>query len=271
MPCTVFIDESGDAGVSSIRSKTQGGSSEYFTMGAVVLQPATMIAARKLLDQLQEDFKRPKRWRHATDLNHSQKLHFCRKLSALNVRYFGVISYKPTLGAYAENIDWEPDKFYNKCAKYLLERVGNYLSAIGGDLSEPQIVFEERNHDYDAMIRYLGKVKENPIYEHSKSLASINPFGISSKKKTEEDLLRLADLVSHALYCCVNKTPDNFGIVEPRYVQELSKRFAADKTGRVFGTGLKAIHKLDDLQLDKDALAAFSSLRAHPLPLRSAS
>lgn len=271
MPCTVFIDESGDAGVSKIRSAGEKGSSDYFVMGAVVLQPASMIVARKLLDSLQEEFQKKKRWRHATDLSHSQKIHFCRQLSQLHIRYFGVISYKPTLGEYAADIEWEPDKFYNKCAKYLLERVGAYLGEVGGDLREPEIVFEERNHNYDAMIRYLGAVKENPLYEHSKALGAINPFGITSKKKSEEDLLRLADLVSHALYCCVNKTPNNFGIVEPRYLNELSPRFAADKKGRVLGAGIKAIHTLADLNLEPEAKDVLTNMRANARPLKRVS
>jgi len=160
----------------------------------------------------------------------------------------------------------QPDKFYNKCAKYLLERVGAYLSQVDRDLSEPQIVFEERNHNYDTMIRYLSKVKENPLYSESKSLKTINPFAIVKKSKDEEDLLRLADLVSHALYCCVNKTPDNFGITETKYLRELSKRFAADRKGVILGTGIKPIHKLADLELDKAVEKQLVGLRAKPMP-----
>ncbi|WP_317056109.1 DUF3800 domain-containing protein [Roseovarius rhodophyticola] len=264
----MFIDESGDTGVSSIRSSERGGSSEYFAMGAVVMQPATMTLARKLMDQLQHDFGKQKRWKHATNLNHSQKLHFCKSLSKLHVRFFGLISYKPTLGDYAEDIDWEPDKFYNKCAKYLLERVGAYIRQIDLSLSEPRIVFEERNHNYDAMIRYMSCVKENPIYQQSKSLDVINPFGITKKSKREEDLLRVADMVSHAIYSCVNKTPENFGITEPRYLRELAPRFAANPKGHVLGTGLKPIHDIKDMALDPEILQALSGLRAKPMPTR---
>lgn len=269
MTCTVFIDESGDTGLSTIRSSLRGGSSDYFTMGAVVMQPATMTVARKLLDQLQSDFNKQKRWKHATNLNHSQKLRFCKTVSQLHVRFFGLISYKPTLGAYAKEIDWEPDKFYNKCAKYLLERVGEYIQRIGPALSDPQIIFEERNHNYDTMIRYISAVKENPIYEQSKALEAINPFGITKRSKQDEDLLRLADLVSHALYACVNKTPENFGITEPRYLCELAPRFAADDKGRVLGTGIKPIHDLTKMALDPEILTTINGLRAMPMPKKA--
>jgi len=236
-------------------------------MGAAVFQPTSLVAARKLLEKLQPKFRKTKRWKHATDLNHSQKLYFCRELTRLNVRFFGVISNKSTLGEYAENIDWEPDKFYNKCAKYLLERVGSYLMHFDKDLSEPQIIFEKRNHDYDAMIRYLTKVKETPLYSQSNGLSTINPFGIVSRSKEQEDALRVADMVSHALYACVNKTPENFGIVEPRYLKELSPRFAADGSGKIIGTGLKFIHNVADMNFDKELSSQLSSLRAKPRPL----
>lgn len=266
MSCTVYIDESGDAGVKKIRSQEQSGSSEYFILGAVVIQPATQIRIRKKLDELQGDFRKTKRWKHATDLNHMQKVHFCREMSKEHVRFFGLISYKPTLGEYGQSIDHEPDKFYNKCAVYLLEKVGKYLRGVSPSIVDPKIVFERRNHDYDAMIRYVGKVKDNPLDPEARYLENINPYAIVSRSKSEEDLLRVADLVSHALYCCVNKTPDNFGITETRYLRELAKRFAVDDKGKVLGTGIKPIHSLVDLNLDSDVNETLRQLRAAPRP-----
>lgn len=267
MTCTIYIDESGDTGVRVLRGPNKRGSSEYFTMGAVAVQPATGIAARKLLLRLQDDFKKTRPWKHATDLNHTQKLHFCRELSKLHIRYFGLISRKPTLGEYADRIDHDPHKFYNKCAKYLLEMIGGYLTSVSGKLTEPRIVFEDRNHDFDAMRRYLGKVKENPLHPKSRQLASINPFAIINESKSNEDLLRLADLVSHAIYSCVNKTPDNFEIVEPRYLEELSGRFAASTSGSVLGIGLKCIHSVEDLELDPVIQDRLVGLKATPRAL----
>lgn len=266
MACTVLIDESGDTGISTIRSAGKGGSSDYFTMGAVVLQEATAVKAVGVLGQLEHRFRKKKPWKHATELNHSQKLLLCKEMSKMHARFFGVISYKPTLGEYANEIGWEPDKFYNKCAKYLLEIVGSYLASVDANLLEPQIIFEQRNHNYDAMIRYLSKVKETPLYAQSSSLEAINPFAITNKKKSEEPLLRLADMVSHALYCCVNKTPDNFQITESRYLRELSARFAADQRGRVVGAGIKPIHSLNELALDEEVEKELVGLRAMPRP-----
>ena len=157
------------------------------------------IAARKLIARLSDEIGK-KKWRHATDFDHSTKVYIAREFSKLNVRYFAVISNKATLGDYKKTIEDDPQKFYNKCAKYLLERICAYLAQFKVGDDELSVVFESRNHNYDAMIRYLGKVKANPIYPESKSLGIFNPFAITHRDKDEEPLLKIADLVAHAVY-----------------------------------------------------------------------
>jgi len=262
--CTIYIDESGDTGVSKIRDANSGGSSPYFCMGAVVMRRASQIEVAALLDVLQSDFKKKKRWKHATDLNHHQKVHFAKSLAAKRLRFYGLISNKYTLEEYSEQIGWEPHKFYNKCIKYMLELIVADLGKFGSAFIDPTVVVEARNHDYDALRRYLGKVKENPIYPQSKVLSSFNPFGLVARTKDEEDLLRAADFVAHSIYSCVNKTPDNFGNVETRYWEEISKRFAADKFGSILGAGLKCIHSIDQVELDDDVAKLFRLARASP-------
>lgn len=264
LTCTIYIDESGDAGVSKIRDEQSGGSSPFFCMGATVMRGASQIEMAKLLDELQEDFRKPKRWKHATDLSHPQKVHFAKRLASKRLRFYGIISNKHTLEGYKEQIDWDPHKFYNKCLSYLLEIIARDLARFGDSFIDPRIIVESRNHDYDALRRYLGKLKENPIYSQSKYLARINPFALVPKAKDEEDLLRIADFVSHSIYSCVNKTLDNFGNVETRYWQEMSSRFAADESGRILGSGLKCIHSLKQVNLEREVEQMFKSARAAP-------
>ena len=262
MSCTVFIDESGDTGIIKVRSDGKPGASPYFVMAAAVLQPSAQIQSKQLLHRLEVEFG--KSWAHATDLNHAQKVYLSRQLSQIPSRFFAVISKKDTLRDYANEIDWDPHKFYNKCAHYLLEKVGSYLASIDNTLTEPTVVFEDRNHDFDKLRRYLGKIKDTPFHTEAKGLAAINPFGVINKKKNEEFLLKIADVVSHAVYQCVNKTPKNYHIPEPRYLRELGGNFACDHRGSVLGTGIKCIHELSDLKLDGDIERVLSSLRAFP-------
>ena len=261
MTFTVFVDESGEAGILKVRDKERPGASQYFVLGAMVAQNAAQVHARKILNDVKNRISK-KKWKHATELDHSSKVFLAREMSCLHVRYFAVISNKFTLGQYKDFIESDPQKFYNKCLSYLLERVCLYLSQFGVGEADVNVVLEERNHNYDSMLRYLGKLRENPIYEQSKSLRLLNPFSIVSKKKGEEDCLEMADFVAHAVYQCANKTPANYYIPEPRYFKEISTRFAGDASGRVLGVGLKCIHDLSSLELDEDIVALFRQTRA---------
>lgn len=263
MDCTVYIDESGDTGISKVRNRELGaGSSPYFVMSAAVLPRATQIQANRILDKVEIEIKRT--WKHSTDLNHSQRVFLCRAFSTLNARYFAVISNKATLSVYKDMIENAPHKFYNKCAIYLLERVGKYLLAKGISLA-PRVIFEKRNHDYDALRRYFGKIKNNPQDSQAQWLRVFNPFSFVALPKKDERLLKVADLVANAVYQCVNKSNANFGIPEPRYVLELAARFGADERGRVEGTGLKFIHSIEQLELDREIKDALLKMRALPL------
>ncbi len=263
MSCLVYIDESGESGIAKIREGRQGGSSPYFVLAAAVMPRAVAINAKRVLDAVNSDLG--KKWSHATDLSHSQTVYWARRSVDVNLRYFAVIYNKATLGAYSERIQKDPQKFYNKCAVYLLERVGKYLLNRGYANEPPTVVFETRNHDYDAMRRYIGKIKDSPMHSDAKYLRMVNPFAITTRSKEEDSLLRYADLASYAVYQCANKTPKNFYIPEPRYFVELSKKFGADQSGKILGNVIKTIHTLEQLNLDTDIESLFRSIKAAPM------
>jgi hypothetical protein len=263
MPFRVFIDESGEAGIAKVRSDVAQGASPYFVLGAAVFQPASEINAKRILLDVKNAISK-KSWKHATQLDHAEKVLLARRFSEIQGRYFAVVSNKSTLGEYKDLIESDPQKFYNKCLKYLLELICRYLQGSNVQPDQLSVVLERRNHDYDAMYRYLTRVKENPIYPESRSLSILNVFGISHIEKGNEELLEYADFVSHAVYQLTNKSSANYCIPEPRYFQELSKRFAADRSGRIIETGIKCIHSIDDLQLDSDIKKILQTARADP-------
>jgi hypothetical protein len=215
MKCTVLIDESGDLGIKTVRADGKPGASPYFVMAAAVMPEAAAIQARKVLTTVEAAI--PRKWGHATELNHFQTVYFSRQAALVNARYFAIISKKSTLKDYAQEIAWDPHKFYNKCAHYLLECVGKYLSLAGYDAAEPHVIFEDRNHNFDTLIRYIGKIKETPFHENAVYLQRFNPFAFVTREKSQEPLLKYADLASYSVYQCVNKIESNFGIPEPRY------------------------------------------------------
>ncbi|WP_299351833.1 DUF3800 domain-containing protein [uncultured Shimia sp.] len=264
MGYTVLIDESGEAGIAKVRTETTGGSSPYFVLAAVVFPEEELKTALETLDYVNKVIPK-KKWSHATDLNHAQTVFWSREAAKLNCRMFAVVSNKETLGDYSIMIKNNPDKFYNKCTVYLLEKVGKYLIGKGLDHHIPNVIFERRNHKYDALRRYVVSIKDNPLHEEAKNLRVFNPFAFFEKGKDEEPLLKFADLAAHATYQCTNKTRTNMNIPEPRYFTELHKRFGADRYGKIIENGLKCIHSIDDLKLDEDVKEQLETLRAFPL------
>ncbi len=262
MKCYVYIDESGDLGIKTVRSEGTLGATPYFVLAAAVMPRAATFVAKNLLKEAEDAI--PKQWKHATDLNHMQTVYFCRQAASLNVRFFAVISNKATLNEYANEIDWDPHKFYNKCSHYLLECVGKYMALNGFTSEYPDVVFEDRNHNFDTLIRYIQTIKDNPFHTHASYIKHFNPFAFVTRAKSEEPLLKYADLAAHSVYQCVNKIDKNFLITEPRYLNEMSKRFGCDEKGTVLGTGIKCIHSLDDLRLDPEIHDLLQKLRATP-------
>ncbi|MFN3662607.1 DUF3800 domain-containing protein [Yoonia sp.] len=263
MKFNVYIDESGEAGIARVRDGSSTGASPYFVMAAVVCLPTAEVLAKNALSDA-KDRIRKKNWKHATDLGHTQKVFLAREINRLPVRFFAVISNKKTLGGYKTDIHGSADKFYNKCAQYLLENICSYLAPHLSSEQDLSVYFERMNHDYDAMRRFLVKVRDKPIFPQSRSLKNLNPFGVSTLKKGENEMLDIADFVAHAVYQCANVTESNFGIPEPRYFREISSKFAGDELGCPVGIGLKFIHNLKSMGFEPEVEAMFRDVKVVP-------
>ncbi len=258
---TVFVDESGEAGIRNIRSENSGGASPYMTLGASLISNRSRKATENTLENIRGDIN--KKSLHCSQLNHYQLLHFIRVISQRKMRLFGVISRKDTLGSYKNTITDDSDKYYNKCVQYLLERVGWFMEARGIPPENLDVIFEKANVDYDKMRNLLWTCQTNPKHPATKRLENIVVSRIQVKKKNEEPLLQVADLVAHALYKAVDKQDQNFGIPEPRYISELAPHFFGHpKTQAVVGAGLYCVHSTDDLKLDEDVKAVLDSMKA---------
>lgn len=269
MTFNVYIDESGEAGINKVRDGLSSGASPYFVMAAVVCQPTAEVLAKNALSDAKDKIGKIS-WKHATNLGHTQKVFLAREINRLPVRFFAVVSNKKTLGGYKTEINGSASKFYNKCAQYLLESICSYLAPHLGSDQDLNVYFEKMNHDYDAMRRFLIKVRDKPLFPQSRSLRNLNPFGISTLKKGESEMLEIADFVAHAVYQCANLTESNFGIPEPRYFREISSRFAGDEFGCATGIGLKFIHDLGSTLFEPEIEAMFREVKVTP-PVKVAS
>lgn len=248
---TLFVDESGQAGITKIRSGEGGGATPYMTLGAALVPTSAAAEINAALEKIAAKIGKPTL--HCKDLNHTQRVYYARSIAEERILLFGVISLKSTLGWYKDTIKGDSKRYYNKCAQFLLEKVGRFMSTNDIAASRLSICFEEGNFDYPALRSLISKCRQNPQNAETKFLSRIEPMSIYAAPKADQPLLQLGDLAAHALFKCVDKTYGNFGIPEPRYLCELQRRFFSDpKTGRVEGMGNKTVHSLDAVKLDAD-------------------
>lgn len=254
----VFIDESGESGIKTVRTQSSGGASPYMTIGGFIVKHS----ARKTVEQHLQEISNTlgKNRLHCNKLKHNQKVYFAREIAKSPIVCFGVISLKATLGTYKEIISSDNIKYFNKCAQYFLERVSFFMdnhNIKGDDLN---IIFEQGHHDYAKFRSFIKKCQENPLHPATALLKTINIANISEAKKEDEPLLDIADLIAHALFKAVDKTIINFAIPETKYLLEIHKKFYSNpRTSKVINYGIKPIHSLDDLNLDDDVFALINS------------
>lgn len=266
MPKYIFlIDESGDAGIQNIRSESSGGASPYMTLGGALVPLNQADFIREQLTELCVLFE--KRTLHCKDLRHFQKIKFAKSMSKLDLTLFGLISYKKTLQGYRDAINGNPSKFYNVCARYLLECLGEYMDEHQLERHEVEIIFEQARFNYAKLRNYISVCQDNPIgkselqLKRVKYLNNLSSQSIKTKTKEEESLLQIPDLVAHALYKCVDLSNGCYLITEPRYLSEIANRFYGDKQNKlIVGKGLKPIHHLRALKLDPEIFTFFESL-----------
>lgn len=256
---TLFVDESGEAGIEKVRSESEKGASPYMVLGAVLLPWDCRDAANERLDYVSKNLG--KEFLHCSQLSHSQKVFYSRTVSGLEISLFGVISFKDTLGSYKDDIQSDSKKYYNKCAQYLFERLGQFMKDRDLKPEQVDICMEEGNFDYQMLRNFISACQQTPVGRRENLLNWIDTQKIRAQPKKDELLLQLADLTAHSLYQCVHRSNTNFGIPEPRYFCELKHLFPHNPSdGKVVGYGVKPVHDLRSLKLDDDVRQMFENL-----------
>ena len=256
---TLFVDESGHVDIERfIDEDRPRGSSPFLTFGAALVPNSKLTEYREVLANLKAELSVGQL--HATEMNHLKTAYFCRKVAELRIQLFGVVSKKATLGDYVDKISdlKNTEAYYNKCAGYLLERVGHWMSS--HDISDDQVdfLFEEKRHDYKQMRNYMRSLIATPFDNRATYLRRINPDRIRPISKKDEVLLSLADLTAHALYQSITKSESNFGLPEFRYMRELRGKFWSEpRSGKIANFGLKYI-KYTDMNLE-DEVKSFAA------------
>lgn len=260
MSYTLYIDESGEEGVSKIRTAKTSGASPWLSFGACLIKDSDYETIKSTIHEIEKELNIPSGL-HLKSLSHKQKVYACKQLSKIEAVFFATASNKTSAkrGSYLEYIEEESWKYYNKNVQYLLERVGKYFEENNIGINDHKIVFEKkRGVRYEEMKNLMRKIAANPIRSELENIKHINAGTIIAKDKSEEDLLKIADAVAHSIFqCCEN---NNFGITETRYLYEMRNRFACCPEGKILEHGIKAINYLPDLRIHADDNAFLHNL-----------
>lgn len=249
MSYTLYIDESGDAGIKKIRDGDQGGASPMMTMGGVLIPNDQIENVRKGLDELRRLITKRDNF-HCQNMSHEEKGRLAQFVSQLPVVLVGVISSKSTLGGYKAEINDDQNLYYNKCCQYLLERAGMFISSMGIRAEDIDIIMEEGSYDYRKLRNLIIMCQRNPRHQNTRFLQHISAYKIRPLPKGHDQLLELADLVAHALYRSV--WGSKLDVTESRYLNEIrDKFFKDDETKKALGRGLYVVHKPSDLNLEE--------------------
>jgi len=253
---TLFVDESGDAGISQVRTENSKGASPYMTLGAVLVPNVLMEKIRGDLDAFRNKITKKDSF-HCNNLGHENKVRFSEFLTQQRVVCFGVVSLKETLGKYKEDINSDSCFYYNKCAQYLLERLGIFLKENNIPKNKVSIIFEEGNFDYDKLKNLIRKCQNKQVHPNSKYLKRIDANQIYKKNKDEESLLELSDLVAHSLYRAIYGGEKN--VFESRYLNNIKDKFFK-RNATIIGNGIYTVHSVEHLNLPLEQKLYFKDL-----------
>jgi Protein of unknown function (DUF3800) len=253
---TIVIDESGDTGLNGVEPDPSYGPTQYFCLCATFFRDENRSQIENRLAELPFGNGSP----HANKLNHFEKAYYCKVLSDLPIGMLGAISNKLSLLSYLPQASKTPTHFYNKVMQYLLERVGEAMAKLGIKGSEVRILLEARAQQYSSLLSFIDNIQKNPHDTRSIAVRNIDRFSVSSIKKKDDKCMALSDVGANAIFCAVRRDKRSFGMSETRYLNELRHSFLADKTGKIFPSGIKPIHSISDLQLPEDTAQFLAGL-----------
>ena len=262
MSYTLYIDESGEEGLTNIRTETTPGASPWLVFGAALIKDDDYDEAIEKIQFIEESINL--RALHFSNIRqHKKKVFSFKEIAKLDAVFFGTASNKQSASQtnYTPYIESESWKYYNKNVQYLLELVGNYFQENNIGIDDHRIFFEKkRGVRYDSMKNFFRTIARNPHRNHMRSFQILNINSITAKEKNEDNAFKIADGVAHAIFqCCEN---NDFGIRETRYLNEIKNNFHSGENNEILDYGLKAINTVRDLNLCVESHRFLTSLNS---------
>jgi Protein of unknown function (DUF3800) len=210
-----YIDESGDPGIRGVHPIAQGGASEWFSLGAVVIQSPKKAEPVMWVKDIHAAIRTKRVDLHFKHMKLGQQILTCQSIAKLPVRCFALVSNKKNMSGYA-NAKAEAargasgnETFYNFCARILLERTTDFVLAHSmqqhGKPKHLHVIFSERGGvRYSQTIAYLdllvnqARSKTTFLNRREIKWQVMHPQLITSAPHGKVAGLQLADSVASA-------------------------------------------------------------------------
>jgi len=212
----LFVDEAGDPGLNKVASINSSGSSEWFMMSGVLVSREARLSIRSWTTSLESILRlKPQQKIHFAKLNARQKLQCAEFVAKLPVLAFIVISNKQNMERHrnyrVERVWKDKNWFYNSMARYLIERVSEfvYFSSLPKRNSTPDfgVVFSQRGGaHYGHLQKYLRRLESNDFTGRQTNTngkirwKSFRPNHVFPSNDQNQPGLILADIVASAFY-----------------------------------------------------------------------
>lgn len=248
-----YIDEAGDDGLKRVRPIDPGGASEWFVLGAYVVEadrvPSVPVRVRGLLDHIRA---RQRSDIHFARLAPERRAALCEQLIGYPARCFVVVSHKPNMRRYrnprAEQVSGGKNIFYNFMARLLLEKISRYCYKHSMRRHrEPRhirIEFSNRGGHFHGLMRgYFGRLQmqdaSGKLYLTTDAItwAVMDIQDIHNFDHANSPGLQLADVVASSFYQALGESdgrPPNL-----TYAKLLQPLMAKGENDNHFGVGVK--------------------------------
>jgi len=268
-----YIDEAGEDGLRTVRPIDPNGSSEWLTLGAILIDASRETELQAWHHQTLKLLRsRQMRDIHFRKLNADRKAKVCNFMAGLPMRAFALASNKKNMRGYKNPLPEQiPSKnwFYCWLTRLLLERVTHYVAQHSqqkhGAVKRVKLVYSNRGGlSYEQMNAYYDWLRYK-----AEAGRQFLPFGDLEYDTIHRDLLEVyahnekpglqfADAVASAFYkaCDVYHT----GGCDPTFAKQLMPRMARDPDtpqGQIAGYGVKLMPSFRWAKLRTDQAEIF--------------
>ena len=259
----LFVDESGDDGLTKVKPIDPDGASEWLVIAGVMVRAEDEQRCRDWLDAIRKDINATQASTlHFRKLSPSKQVRAAEMVGALPVRIFCVCSNKKNMrGHRNERAEQAGGKqwFYNWVVRIMMERATNYCAETSarklGRVTKMKVLFSARGgHSYGQtkayweLLRFQEMTGRTHLRWHTMNHEVLSFDLVEYVPHYMHAGLQLADIAASAFYQAVEENSSRWS---PDPAIALGPR-AASRDGQIADVGLVLQpHKINQIGLSK--------------------